>query len=125
MEALRVIEAVAVIVAALAVTAFSVRIYLLAGRLQQLADQFSRILEEDVRGAVAEIEQAARRTQATLGKVDAALIPFGHTVRRIERWTATLATEALVTGALSPALAKVSGWLAGLRKGVSSVLKPH
>ena len=125
MEALRVIEVVAVIIAALAVTAFSIRIYLLAGRMQRLSDRFSQVLEEDVKGALAEVEQTARRVQETLGKVDAALVPFGHTVRRIERWTATIATEALVANALSPALAKVTSWLSGLRKGIGGVLKHH
>ncbi len=136
MEALRVIELIAVIIAALAVAAAAIYLILLIRRWQRLLAQASRVLESDVRRTLGEIEAAAQRAQVTLGeveataqrsrdtlgKMDATLIPFALTVRRIEKWTAAVATEALVANALGPALGRLSGWLSGLRKGVSGVL---
>jgi hypothetical protein len=123
MEVLRYLEAIAVIIAAAAVTTFSVRAFLLAKRVHRLADQCGQVLEEDVKRTLAGMEETTRRARETLGRVDASLLPFEQTVRRIERWTAAVATEAIVASTLSPALAKVSGWLSGVRKGVGSVLK--
>lgn len=123
MAVLQYVEAIAVILAALAVAAFSIRGFLLAGRLTRLADEFSRALDEEVKRTLEEWDETARRTRESLGKLDAAVIPFGHTVRRIEKWMATIATEALVANALSPALSKVGGWLSGLRKGIGGVLR--
>ncbi len=125
MEVLRYVETICVILAALGVTAASVRLFLLAGRWERLSDRMYRTLEEEVQPVLAEVEQTARRAQDTLGKMDATLIPFANTVRRIEKWTAAIATETLVASALGPALGKVTTWISGLRRGVGGLLHRH
>jgi hypothetical protein len=125
MEVLRYIEVIAIIVAALAVTAAAVRTFLLSARLEKLSDRAYRTLEEEVQPTLAEVEQTARRIQDSLGKVDATLIPFANTARRIEKWTAAVATETLVATALGPALGKVTSWVSGVRRGVGGLLKRH
>jgi outer membrane murein-binding lipoprotein Lpp len=116
MEVLRYVEVGAIILAAIAVAAFAVRGYLVAQRLHRLADQVSQLAEMEAKRALLEVETAARRASATVGHIDRTLVPLSNTVRRVERWTAAIAAETLLAGAVSPALAKVGGWLVGLRK---------
>ena len=118
MEVLRYVELVAVILAAGAVIAVSIRGYLLAQRLQRLTEQVSRMVEGEVRQAVTQVEEAAREVHRTAAHLDGTLVPLSSTLHRIERWTAAIAAETLVASALSPALAKVSTWLSGLRRAI-------
>jgi len=109
-------------VAAGAVTAAALRSVLLAKRLHSLSDQFSRLLEEEVRPALVEVAQAARGLQQTTGKIDAAVVPLEHSLRRLERWTGATA-EALLVSAVSPAFGKVTGALGGLRRGLGEIIR--
>ncbi len=123
MEVLRYVELIAVILAAGAVIALSVRGYVLARRLDRLADEVGRLVENDARRALTQVEEAARGVHRTASHIDATLVPLSNTVHRIERWTAAIAAETLMAGAVSPALAKLGGWLSGLRKGIGEVIR--
>ena len=122
-EVLRAAALSAVILAAAAVVALSVRGYLLAQRVHRLAEQISQVVEQEVKQALAQVEEAARGMRDTAEHVDHALAPLSRTVHRIERWTAALAAEALVASAVSPAVAKIGGWLSGLRKLLGEALR--
>jgi len=121
-EVLRDVELIAVILAAAAVIALSIRGYLLARRLHRLADEIGRMVDGEARRALTEVEEAARGVRRTASHIDATLVPLSNTMHRLERWTAAIAAEAFVAGAVSPALAKLGGWLSGLRKGIGEVI---
>ena len=122
MEVLRYVELIAVILAAAVVIALSIRGYLFARRLHRLADEIGRMVDTEARRALMEAEEAARGVRRTASHIDATLVPLSNTMHRLERWTAAIAAETLMAGAMSAALAKLGGWLSGLRKGIGEVI---
>jgi Flp pilus assembly protein TadB len=112
-ETLTILALVVAIVAGAALIAVSVRAFLLAKRLHELSDQFSELLEREVRPAVAEVAETARGLQRAAGKMESAITPIEHTVQKVERWVG-VAAEAVVARAMSPTFGKVVGVLGGL-----------
>lgn len=110
---LSIIALVAAIVAAAAVAAFSVRAFLLARRLHELSDEISRVLNSEVRRALAQVEETARGLQQTSGKIDEALVPLEHTLH----WAGVLAST--LAGRASPAL----GVLGGVGRALGGILR--
>lgn len=119
MEVLQYVALGVIILAAIAVTVFAVRGYLLARRLHRLADQVSQLAAMEAKRTLTQVEEAARKVSGTVEHIDRTLVPIASTVRRVEQWTAAIAAETLLASAVSPALAKVGRWLTGVRKALA------
>jgi len=115
-------ETAAVVAATLAVLALiglAVKAYLVLVRAQAALDRFSRLLDEEVAPTMRGWAEAARGVQRAAGKLENGLALLGSSLGRVERLSEKLEPHVLTVAALQPAIARVSAWLSGMRKGLA------
>lgn len=107
--------------AALALIFLAVKIYLLVARATTLVDKVGRLVDTEIAEAARAWGEAARGVQNAVGKLDQGLESLSVTLGRVDRVAQRLEPEQLTLSMLQPALAKVSSWLGGVRRGLSEV----
>lgn len=116
-----VVSQAAVTVAALVVAALGVRLYLLAGRVRAVAEEVRKALNPELTAAVREWREAALGVKQAVGKVDRGASSLAEVLARLERVSGRLEQDSLVRVLMSPAVAKATAWLAGVRRGLAKV----
>jgi hypothetical protein len=109
-------------IALLALAALAVRLIMLVARVHALVDKVGGLVENDVASTVRAMGDTARGAQQAIGKLDKGLDSLATSLERVDRITQKLEPESLARTVMQPAVAKVTSWVAGLRRGLSSVL---
>ncbi|MFB3881035.1 MAG: hypothetical protein ACE149_07210 [Armatimonadota bacterium] len=113
------IALVAATAAALVFIAVGVRALLLQARIARLVDQIQRTLDSDLRQTLGAWRQAAQGVQRTAGKLEDAIVPLNACLCRADRVSERFEPDLLTVSMIQPAIARVSSWLDGVRKGLS------
>jgi hypothetical protein len=111
----------AAVVALLALAALAIRAYFLVRRAHQFLDQVGRLVEEEVRVTLGRLAETARGVEKTVGKLDEGLSSLASTLARVDRLGEKLEPESLARTIISPAVGKITSWIAGVRRGMRSV----
>jgi hypothetical protein len=108
------IAAIAVTIAALAVLALVIRVFLLARRVQKVWERLDRTIESELTPGIRAWGDAGRGVQQAAGKLANGLSVLTRVIERADRVSEKLDSGVL----LAPVLTRVSSWLAGVRRGL-------
>jgi len=112
---------IAAVIAAAAVTVVCIRTYLFLDRAQAALDRLNALVATDASVAVHAWAEAARGVQRAAGKLEDGLGSLNACLGRVDRVTEKLEPDLLAVSVIQPAIAKLSAWLGGVRKGLSDI----
>jgi hypothetical protein len=119
------ITSVALLLAAIAIIVVCVQAALILARLQVVAERVKSLLERETSETIQSWREAAQGILRSTAKLDDGLTSLNRSLDRIDRVTGRLETDLLAAAVLQPALAKVSGWLSGVKRGLTGVGTRH
>jgi len=113
------------IAAGLAVIVVSIRLYIVARQAQVVLARLSDVVDVELRATIRSWGDTAQGVQNATRKLDAGLEALGAMLSRFDRLTAKLEPEIATLSVIQPAIAKLSSWLGGVRKGLAGVVGHH
>jgi len=108
--------------AAAALIVVSVKAYFLMIRAQAVVDRLGRLVESELTPTVRAWGETARGVQDATRKLDEGLGSLARTLGRVDRISERLEAEVVTLSVIQPAVAKVTSWLCGVRRGLGEVV---
>ena len=112
---------VAATVAAVALVIVCVRAYLLLVQAELALRRLDKLVDADLRTAVHSVAQAAQGVQRAAGKLEEGIEPLNACLCRADRVSERFEPDLLAVSMIQPAIARMTSWLDGVRKGLSEM----